>query len=147
MLKVIKPIKCIITLKRVLEHYQYGELVISSWVSIVCVSFLKGVRNTCWSHIARVTHQVFKDKQRQAVLECILLNLWLCWTAAAFLLPLGFLTNWPPAKGREPKGNRRVNEPLRMWLSENRMVLVSRTFVPKVFRKTRVKTFTTSHLC
>lgn len=69
-----------------------------------CV-FLKGVRNTCWSHIARVTHQVFKDKQRQ--LECFFLNLWFCWTAAAFLLPLGFLTNWPPAKGMEPKGNRR----------------------------------------
>lgn len=30
MLNVTKLIKCIITLKRVLEHYQYGELVISS---------------------------------------------------------------------------------------------------------------------
>jgi hypothetical protein len=59
MLNVIKLINCIITLKGVLAHDQYGELV-NIFVDFPCVSFLRAVSNSCWSHIAPVTHQVFK---------------------------------------------------------------------------------------
>lgn len=69
--------------------------------------FLRGVINTSGSHWPPVALSGALGLQRQAALEPPHQGLWLSWAATAFLLPLGFLTNWPPAKGREPNGNGR----------------------------------------
>lgn len=109
------------------------------FIDFHCVCPFPRVSGVLAGHIEPCDPSSVQDKQKQAVLEFFF---WICDYAGLLQLSCALWVSWQTGlllRGGNLKATGRISEPLRMWLSENRMCLCPELFVPKVFREAQCR--------
>lgn len=116
------------------------------FIDFHCVCPFSRVSGVLAGHIEPCDPSSVQDKQKQAVLEFFF---WICDYAGLLQLSCALWVSWQTGlllRGGNLKATGRISEPLRMWLSENRMCLCLSSLSLKFSEKPSVKTFK-RHVC